>query len=275
MSLPPLEDAPASRAALGAVLCCGALPLVPLAVLLARRVDPGRRELFVRWGFSHLMLCTAAFLVALGTLGRLAPPPVEASIVRSLFGSVLAFLAPALVTLAVARRTEPSAAASLGLVRPRTGRALLAGALVYLLLLPGVLGLGLLWPWVLERFGREPTAQDVLVQLLDLSGGALAAGLLLAVVVQPWLEELLFRAFLQPLLVQNLRASGGVALTSLVFASLHGEDAFLPVFGLSLLLGGVMLRTRSLPAVWAVHALHNGLTLAFFLLVPGARELLE
>lgn len=275
MSLPALEDASGARAAIGAVLVVGALPLAPLAVLVARRLDAGRREFFARWGFSHLLLVAAAFLATLAALGSLAPPAPDTSIVALLVRSALAFLVPALVALWVARRTEPNAAVSLGLARPRVGRAVLAGVLAYFVLLPGVLGLGLLWPFLLELLGREPAAQEVLVRLLELSGPELAAGLALAVLVQPLLEEFLFRAFLQPLLVQNLRATGGVVLTSLVFASLHGTDAFLPVFGLSLLLGGVMLRTRSLVAVWAVHALHNGATLAFFLLVPGARELVQ
>jgi membrane protease YdiL (CAAX protease family) len=58
--------------------------------------------------------------------------------------------------------------------------------------------------------------------------------------------------------------SYGVAATSIVFASLHGTGAFLPIFALSLVLGGVMLRTQRIFASWSVHALHNGL---MFLLI--------
>jgi len=88
------------------------------------------------------------------------------------------------------------------------------------------------------------------------------------VAVIPLFEEVMFRGFLQPLLVQNLGDRGGVALTSFVFALLHGASSILPIFGLSLVLGGIMLRTQRLAAPWAVHALHNGLMLVLLFLFP-------
>jgi membrane protease YdiL (CAAX protease family) len=91
---------------------------------------------------------------------------------------------------------------------------------------------------------------------------------LLATLVVPFFEELLFRGFLQPFLVQNFHDRGGVVLTSLFFAMLHGGSAFGPIFVLSLLLGGIALRTRRLWASWAVHAVHNGLMIAVFLYNP-------
>ncbi len=45
-------------------------------------------------------------------------------------------------------------------------------------------------------------------------------------------------------------------------AALHGPSAFLPIFGLSLVLGAVMLRTQRLVAAWGIHALHNGIQVA-------------
>jgi len=41
----------------------------------------------------------------------------------------------------------------------------------------------------------------------------------------------------------------------------------MPIFGIALVLGGVMLRTQRLLAVWAIHALHNGLQVAMILLI--------
>ena len=78
---------------------------------------------------------------------------------------------------------------------------------------------------------------------------------------------------LQPLFVQNFREGGGIFLTSLAFAALHGAAAFLPVLALSLLLGVIYLRTRSLVAVGVVHAMHNSLVLTLFFNFPEWREL--
>jgi hypothetical protein len=103
----------------------------------------------------------------------------------------------------------------------------------------------------------------VLVGIVSLEGADRVQAWVLAVAVLPFLEELCFRGFLQPLLVQNLSDRGGVAATAALFALIHEVHAFLPVFVLSLVMGGIMLRTRRLTAAWCVHALNNALTLAF------------
>ncbi|MFM7280644.1 MAG: lysostaphin resistance A-like protein, partial [Planctomycetia bacterium] len=95
------------------------------------------------------------------------------------------------------------------------------------------------------------------------------------VLLIPFFEELLFRAFFQPLMVQNVRDRLGIVVTSLIFGLLHGTAACVPVFAVSLLLGGLMLRTQSLPAVWAVHALHNGLMFVVIFVFPEAARSLQ
>ena len=102
----------------------------------------------------------------------------------------------------------------------------------------------------------------------SLSGGARALSALLVILVLPFFEELIFRGFLQPLFVQNLGDRGGVFLASLVFAVLHGDSAFLPIFCLALLLGSLKLRTQSLASCFAVHALHNAVVF-LTLGIPG------
>ena len=126
----------------------------------------------------------------------------------------------------------------------------------------------------LRAAGIEPEPQEIALQMLQLSGPALWGAAALAVLVMPLLEEILFRAFLQPLLVSALGVTGGVGATSVAFAALHGASAFLPIFTLSLVLGAVMLRTRRLSSAFCVHALHNGVTLLLLFLLPGSRELL-
>jgi membrane protease YdiL (CAAX protease family) len=115
------------------------------------------------------------------------------------------------------------------------------------------------WPWVLRATGVEVPHDVLLDRLRELDPGDRSIAILLAVLVAPLLEEILFRAFLQPLLVQNLSDRLGIVVTSLVFAALHGTAALVPIFALSLLLGAIMLRTQRLFAVWAVHATHNAL----------------
>ena len=120
----------------------------------------------------------------------------------------------------------------------------------------------LIWPWALTEVGVGYETQLIVQRFESLPRDQLWVAAVFGVVLLPLFEEVLFRVFLQPLLVQNFSEKGGVLLTSLAFAALHGTSAFLPIFGLSLLLGGVMLRTQRLTAVWLVHALHNGITTA-------------
>lgn len=274
----PLASAagPAAASALvGLVLVLVGLALVPFCASLARRLDPGRRVFFARWGFSHLALVTLVFLSAQVLVAAVWPLPEGGGDGLGLLLRAMLALGPvALAALAVARRTEPRPLRAIGLERRGLARGALCGAACYLVLLPGLVGLALAWPYALELLGRSFRTQDVLQRILTLEGPSLALALVLAVGVLPFLEELLFRGFVQPLLVQNLRETGGVVVTSLLFAGLHGASAAGPVFGLSLLLGALMLRSRSLWAPWSAHALHNGLVLGVLLWVPGARDLL-
>lgn len=273
METPPVsvED----RLALGAMLTATGIALAPFAALVARRLVPGRRVFFARWGFTHLARLVLVWVLASLLVGLLWPLEGEgAPGLLETFARVGVGYAVALSYLAlIVRRTEPNPAASLGLVAAGSPRAALLGVAVYSMLVPGLFGLTVLWPTLLELLGEPVAAQDVLLGFFELEGAALWLAAFLGVVVVPFIEELFFRGFLQPLLVQNFRDRGGVVLTSLAFGALHGQTAFLPIFALSLILGGVMLRTQRLAGAWAVHALHNGLMLALAFNVPELREL--
>jgi membrane protease YdiL (CAAX protease family) len=271
------EAASPEHAWTGLVLLVGGLTLTPLAVLAVRALVPERRVFFARWRFLHLsavlLLAVGVALLAGLALGRvdLGLDDVLASQIATAVG--LAVACAAIVRLA--RVLDPAGSACLGLIRSGNGRAFVAGIAAYVLCAPALLGSMLLWPWLFEHLGGDFALQPIVTTAAELDPREIALLLALAVVVQPALEELVFRAFMQPLFVQNLGDRGGVALTSLLFALLHGPSAFLPVFGLSLLLGALMLRTRRLFAVASVHALHNGLTLLIVILAshtPGGLD---
>ncbi len=255
----------------GAALSACGLAAAPLAGEVLRRVPRRVPVFFARWGFSHALLatlCAFGAALVLPTLARAAGAGEAPGILPRLYLSMAILGAAAACAALFAQRLHPEGLGALGLARGGNPRAVVAGVLAYALVLPGFLGAGALWPLLAERLGFEPAPQEVLVGIEGLRGAALAQAVVLAVAVGPLLEETVFRGFLQPLLVQNLREKGGVALTSALFAALHGPSAFGPLFVLSLLLGAIQLRTRRLAGAWCVHGLHNAATLAFVLLLP-------
>jgi membrane protease YdiL (CAAX protease family) len=256
----------------GTVLAIGGLALAPFAIAISRALFPGRNVFFARWRFSHIVLAVIAAAASSAIFPVLFAPLEEhvAPILVHLAASALVLGVGCAVAVACAARLDPSGVRSLGLWPGKNVRACAAGLASYILLLPALVGLEILWPWLLERLGGHFEPQEVAVELRTLSGNALLWAAVLAVVVQPLLEELFFRSFLQPLLVQNLGDRGGVALTAMFFAALHGDSAFLPIFALALLLGSLMLRTQRLSAVWLVHALHNGRMIALIALTQHA-----
>lgn len=262
---------------LGLALLLSGIVIVPMVIALGKLWIPERNNFFARWGFTHfvqivLMWLATTFLLSLVWTSIAGE---ETSLQKSLLFSALVFLGPTLLIFRFAAKLDPDGIRCLGLRGAGSLRSVLYGLSAYALLLPALFGTTLIWPWLIEWVGIEHEAQEVMRAFLDMDPAQMVLPLLLAVVVLPFFEELVFRAFLQPLLVQNFREVGGVVLTSALFAALHGISVFLPVFVLALIMGGVMQRTQRFAACWAIHALHNGLMLALVLYSPGARELMD
>lgn len=257
---------PSSESALlGAALVLASLSLAPR---LARRLAPERKAFVPPWGVGHLVLAVLAGVVCAGAVAVLAPSAPETGLAGIMWRGAAISFGAALAIAAIALRVAPDGLASLGLGASRNLGAAASALAVWALALPGLWGLGLVWPWVLERLGVPSEPPLLLESIAAARGSALWIAVLLAVVVIPFLEEVCFRGFLQPLLVRRWGGACGVLVTSVLFASLHGWSAFGPVLGLSLVLGAVMLRTRRLSAPFVVHAANNGLAILMLRTLP-------
>jgi membrane protease YdiL (CAAX protease family) len=90
----------------------------------------------------------------------------------------------------------------------------------------------------------------------------------------PFIEELLFRAFLQSVLVSVLQPVGGVLVTSLIFSLFHYSAAQLAtniellvgLFLISYFMGIAYLRYKSIWVAIGMHATFNLLSLSFLIL---------
>ena len=268
--LPPLE--PEQLLGGGAVLALVGVSLLPLADgLLTRSTGRGARVpgavFFARWGFGHVARAMATWMV-LGVGVSLLLSQVEVGFLGQLLAGQLLMGSLALVAVLQVRRLHPEGVAALGLFRRGSLRLIGAGLGAYVVCLPMLYGVTLLWPGLAQLFGHTIEQQQVAQGIAGLEGASLAVAVVVAATVAPFLEEIVFRGYLQPLLVQNLHAPAGIGVTALVFASLHG-DAFLPILALALVLGWIQWRTHSTLACVAVHMLHNSANLLLLLLSSG------
>ncbi len=243
---------------LGGCLLATALVAIPLAHATLRLLKPPGRPVTPPWTLLHAGAFTAAAFAVL-LAGRLLLP--DPGVLTSLYLSEAILAAPALLALLFAIRHAPDGLASMGLRSSGNLRAVAAGALAFLVLFPALLGWYFTWPVIAGWLGQDMPAQGVLTDIQGLGGAALVQAVFVAVVLGPLLEEMVFRGFLQPFLVNRLGTAGGLATTAFVFALLHGAHFVAPLFAIGLLLGVIQLRTGRLAAAWAVHGLHNGITL--------------
>ena len=248
----------------GAIVVVACIAFSPITAAMVARMSPvdatRRLKTPPAWGwkqvlpvFGLLLLAFTPFQARSGEKPVLTPQDLEFTI---LIMGALAALAAIL-----AMGSGPGSRRALGLRWKGNGRALGVGVLAFFVTLPGILGLMQMTPWVLSRMGLAFEDPGFAELFASVDGVRLAGLLILATFIGPFFEELLFRGFLQPVLIARLGPVWGIALCSAFFALLH-DTSFLPIFGLSILLGGLAYRTRRLIAPVGVHALHNALQLS-------------
>lgn len=246
-------------------------PFLSAALRRSARVLPQRPAPDDRWPLREaLAVGLAPFLLvgALALLGKgTAPAEGEGNVLFALVGTQLVLgSAAGLAMLLAARR--PSGLANLGFTGPPEGRAIGSLFLVYV---PGFLcASALAIPWLhLSRARGWPESQEVSRMIQGLHGNELVLSTVLAVVLGPLIEELLFRGFLQSFLGQVVGERAGLLLTSAIFARLHGLAGLPVLFLLSLYLGWLRLRTRSLWLPCLAHGLNNAVSLGLALALGG------
>lgn len=251
--LPPLVSAPFLALAGGWVLARGLRHFA--------RAQPSVTPVRVGWRFTDLLGVGALVVGLILTLGASG---LAASVTGALLATQLAFLGGGLFGFIVlrARGTGPEA---LGLVGPQSSSAYLGALGLYVPFVFLYFGLLVAWAHLARRLGWDEQ-QEVLALLLGLGGRELALACVLAVVVGPFIEELLFRGVLQGACAEFFGPRQGWLLASTLFAVMHGLVGLPGLLALSLLLGWLRQRTGSVFVPFVVHALHNGLTLALALL---------
>lgn len=179
------------------------------------------------------------------------------TVVQLLTMTAVGQLVPALLVLLFAA-TRKGGMGTLGLTRLTPGWRPIYGVGRYLLALPMVFGFAMLSSYLFLKVAGKLPEQEIAVLIEEGIREQPLLIALFAVGLVPLLEEILFRGFLLELLLPRVGRAAAVLVSSVIFAALHGPEAFLPIFGLALILGIIKLETRSLAVCWVVHGLHNG-----------------
>ncbi len=146
----------------------------------------------------------------------------------------------------------------------------LRGVLALLAVLPALLGITLLFHVILNLLGHQPSLQDVALAIADEANRwAKIYFAILAILLAPVFEEILFRGLLLPVIARRFGAWAALLVTSFLFASIHGHlPSFATLFAFAFALGSAYILTGSLTVAIVMHALFNGITVSILLAMP-------
>ena len=219
------------------------------------------------WGFAELMLAAAVFLAALGTVigaasRYLHAPPDSGlwSVLEEAAAYAILFLALKVMFARYGKGmldslgwSKPGPFSPMSLVVIGVGLSLIVVILQYALLTPDV-------DTPFEKMLDDPASRIVVA--------------LFGITLAPMVEELLFRGFLQPVLVGAMGVFPGILVTSVMFGLLHlAQNAYVWQSGVLIMLVGFVLGTirhlsGSTRASTIVHIAYNSLPF-LALLVEG------
>ncbi len=237
------------------------------APLRTNRLDP----LVVAW----LLLFYLAMNGVLGFFAgaELTPDtekPSPRMLVRMAAIQPVTFLVGGAACLLVGRHAFRAGVRGMGIGRRSVASDLVFAIVAYVAIWPGFRGLHVLSVLVLKWLdpGTEPPAHTVIEILHQPEHATLVKAWLVfgAAVAAPFGEELFFRGCVQTLLKRYLRSRwGAVVCTGVVFGLIHcaQPQAVLPLALLGCALGFAYERTGSLVCPMLLHAIFNGVTLAY------------
>jgi uncharacterized protein len=168
----------------------------------------------------------------------------------------LGMLAGALLAAFFFRNPSPATPANGFTAKPAP---ILAGTITFLISLPVIGGIGFAWKAIIEFFGYSASEQDMVDLLRNADDPALLAWMIvLAAIVAPVTEELIFRAGLFRYLRTRIPRGIALILPALLFALLHGNlAAFAPLCALGVFFALAYERTGNIAVPMIAHALFN------------------
>jgi membrane protease YdiL (CAAX protease family) len=127
--------------------------------------------------------------------------------------------------------------------------------------------------WAARLFHAHVPAQTPLLDFYKSDAATRAAIFFSVAVAAPIAEEAVFRGTLQPAVARWVGADLARVSIAVLFGSLHGEIAAIPIGVFGYFLSRLRDAWGSVIPCIAVHAVNNGLALLFFAWCPYVRDL--
>lgn len=160
---------------------------------------------------------------------------------------------------------------------------ILIGVFTWFISFPVVVTINQICQWInIDLLKIEPIDQ-VAVRFLKMSSGSyftFAFAIFFIIITAPVIEEFIFRGCIQNFIRQKIGAKASIILTALIFAFMHfslsQKESNFPLiaslFTLSLYLGFIYEKTRSLLAPMTLHMVFNGVNVLRLVLYLQAGE---
>ncbi len=257
----------------GGIMVAGLILLIAFTLHIRNQplswTGPVQRLLQRPWnvrdtGWIILPLAIAQVIVGLLMLG-IQPTPADgtAAISRiALIVQTLLFHGLCLVLIiSFMKQKGVSLDEAFGINRNRWGRSVIAGVFILIGIMPLVMVYNISAQMLLQWFGHNPKIQDA----VKIFAAADTPGLtiymtILAVVIAPVVEEMLFRGILLPAFAKVIGLRAALVLVGILFALVHG--LYLPsalvffILSMAFSLGYIYHRSLLTPIV--MHAIFNG-----------------
>ena len=174
-------------------------------------------------------------------------------------------------TSSAARKVPPRSPTARGWSWRGIRRAVGVGLTGYVALVPWILALLWLIMRVCQQLGIQPPMEPVQEMLfLESRPGLVAATVVLACVVGPVVEEILFRGILFSAVRTHTSRLVAMLISGGIFSALHTNlVGFLPILVLGCLLADLYDRTGSLLSCISVHIVHNIFLMSFGLILKA------
>lgn len=222
---------------------------------------------------SILFLSLLGIILGMSILTKWLPEGIAESEIFIFCQLLILHLTGLSILFTIARSKGIRMSSAWGITRKNILRDLKNGAVCYFALMPPLSFISYIYLRILESTSVEISLQPQLEYLTNpiYPWWIHVTLVIMAVLVAPAVEEMIFRGLLLPVIMRNARTWLSVGLVSVLFASVHGHlPALVPIFVLAVALSMGYILSGSLLVPVVTHAIFNSVSVIAYILTRNS-----